>query len=70
LDAKAFGLVTGLLVLAGVALLWMRRRRLTEHNVSHAGITYVCRIPTRLRGAWLRQMRKRQRIRMTTMSTA
>jgi nitrate reductase gamma subunit len=38
-DAKALGLVSGLLVLAGVALLWIRRRRWTEHNVSDPGIT-------------------------------
>jgi hypothetical protein len=39
LDAKAFGFMAALLVLSGAVLLWIRRRRWTEHNVSDPGIT-------------------------------
>jgi nitrate reductase gamma subunit len=39
LNAKTFGLVAALLMLSGAALLWIRRRTWTEHNVSDPGIT-------------------------------
>jgi nitrate reductase gamma subunit len=39
LDAKAFGLIAALLVLAGAVLLWSRRRTRADHNVSDPGIT-------------------------------
>ena len=39
LDAKAFGLMAALLVLSGAALLWIRRRRWTDHIVSDPGVT-------------------------------
>jgi LPXTG-motif cell wall-anchored protein len=39
LDAKVFGLVAGLLVLTGAMLLWIRRRRLADHDVSDPGVT-------------------------------
>jgi hypothetical protein len=39
LDAKVFGLMAALLVLSGAVLLWIRRRRWTDHNVSDPGVT-------------------------------
>jgi nitrate reductase gamma subunit len=39
LGAKTFGLVAGLVVLSGAVLLWIRRRRWTDHNVSDPGVT-------------------------------
>jgi len=39
LDAKAFGLMAALLVLSGAVLLWIRRRRWTDHKVSDPGVT-------------------------------
>ncbi|HEY6687585.1 MAG TPA: hypothetical protein VI094_15390 [Propionibacteriaceae bacterium] len=39
LDAKAFGLIAALLVLAGTVLLWILRRTRADHNVSDPGIT-------------------------------
>jgi nitrate reductase gamma subunit len=39
LDAKMFGLMAVLLVLSGAVLLWIRRRKWTDHNVSDPGIT-------------------------------
>jgi len=39
MDAKAFGLMAALLVLAGAVLVWMRRRTWTDHNVSDPGVT-------------------------------
>jgi hypothetical protein len=38
-DAKAFGLMAALLVLSGAVLLWIRRRRWTDHNVSDPGVS-------------------------------
>jgi len=38
-DAKAFGLIAALLVLAGAVLVWIRRRTSTDHNVSDPGVT-------------------------------
>jgi nitrate reductase gamma subunit len=39
MDAKGFGLMAALLVLAGAVLLWIRRRTWTDHNVSDPGVT-------------------------------
>ena len=39
MDAKAFGLMAALLVLAGAVLLWIRRRTWTDHDVSDPGVT-------------------------------
>ena len=39
MDAKAFGLIAALLVLTGAALLWVRRRTWTDHDVSDPGVT-------------------------------
>ena len=39
MDAKAFGLMAALLVLAGAVLLWIRQRTRTDHNVSDPGVT-------------------------------
>jgi nitrate reductase gamma subunit len=39
MDAKAFGLMAALLLLAGALLLWIRRRTWTDHNVSDPGVT-------------------------------
>jgi MYXO-CTERM domain-containing protein len=39
MDAKAFGLMAALLVLAGAVLVRMRRRTWTDHNVSDPGVT-------------------------------
>jgi hypothetical protein len=39
MDAKAFGLMAVLLLLAGAVLLWIRRRSGTDHNVSDPGVT-------------------------------
>jgi LPXTG-motif cell wall-anchored protein len=39
MDAKAFGLVAGLVVVAGAVLFWVRRRKWTDHNVSDPGVT-------------------------------
>jgi hypothetical protein len=38
-DAKAFGLMAALLVLSGAVLLWIRRRRWTDQNVSDPGVS-------------------------------
>jgi hypothetical protein len=38
-DAKMFGLMAALLVLSGAVLLWTRRRRGTDHDVSDPGVT-------------------------------
>jgi LPXTG-motif cell wall-anchored protein len=39
LDATAFGLMAALLLLSGAMLLWIRRKRWTDHNVSDPGVT-------------------------------
>jgi hypothetical protein len=39
MDAKAFGFIAALLVLTGAALLWVRRRTWTDHDVSDPGVT-------------------------------
>ena len=39
MDAKALGLMAALLVLSGAVLLWIRRRKWTDHNVSDPGVT-------------------------------
>ena len=39
MDAKAFGLMAALLVLIGAVLLWIRRSRWTDHDVSDPGVT-------------------------------
>jgi nitrate reductase gamma subunit len=39
MDAKAFGLMAVFLLLAGVVLLWIRRRTWTDHDVSDPGVT-------------------------------
>ena len=39
MDAKAFAFIAASLVLTGVVLLWIRRNRWTDHDVSDPGVT-------------------------------
>jgi hypothetical protein len=39
LDAKTFGFLVTVLMLSGAVVMWMFRRRWTDHDVSDPGVT-------------------------------